>query len=341
MNKILNVAYHSSDLFAPILGTSIASLLVNNQEMDEINIYVIQDNISIENIKKLENLTAEYGRKIYFIAMPDIDELLGLKLIRASDRWQFFSFCRLYLDKLLPKTVHKILYLDSDVLVVDSLLELWNLDLKEYCAAGVIDCLGEKYYKALKINQNANYCNSGVLIEDLDKWRNYEIGDKVVEYVKLFNGYMYFVEQTALNGALQDNIYILHPRYNVYTIEQVLNRKERFLLRRNIRGYKEEDIQDAVRRPVIIHMTRFFLVTNRPWQENTNHPMKAEFLKYKAVTPWKDDPEFKDMRSKRERIIQKTINVLPKKIVLLVASFLYNEVRIWSLKVNLKKYGVK
>lgn len=37
MNKILNVVYHSSDLFVPVLATSLASLFENNKSFDEIH----------------------------------------------------------------------------------------------------------------------------------------------------------------------------------------------------------------------------------------------------------------------------------------------------------------
>lgn len=341
MNRRLNVAYHSSDLFAPVLGTSLVSLFENNQEMDEISVYVIEDHISAENMEKLRLLAAGYGRTISFIAMPDIKTAFDLDLVSASSSWEFFSFCRLFLDVLLPEDIHKVLYLDSDVLVEKSLMELWNIDLRGHCAAGVIDYLGEKYYKALRLNKESKYCNSGVLIEDLDQWRKQNIGDKVRAYVKSFHGYLYFVEQTALNGALQDSILILPPKYNVLTIEQILNRDERYLLRRNERGYREEEIRYAVENPVIVHMTRIFLITNRPWYKNTNHPMKNEYERYKALTPWKDTPGFEDTRSRGKRIVQKVVDILPRKMVLTVAGFLYNEWRIWRLNLNLKKYGVK
>lgn len=42
----MNVAYHSSDSFASILATSIASLFENNKGMDEIHVYIIEEKIT-------------------------------------------------------------------------------------------------------------------------------------------------------------------------------------------------------------------------------------------------------------------------------------------------------
>ena len=63
----MNVVYSSSDSFAPIAGVSIMSLLHNNTDADEINIYMIDNNISDENKKRFENMVDKFGRNIVFI----------------------------------------------------------------------------------------------------------------------------------------------------------------------------------------------------------------------------------------------------------------------------------
>ena len=42
----MNVVYYSSDFFSEMCGVSIESLLENNTKTDEINIYIVEDNIS-------------------------------------------------------------------------------------------------------------------------------------------------------------------------------------------------------------------------------------------------------------------------------------------------------
>ena len=43
----MNVVYSSSDSYAPIAGVSICSLLKNNTDADEINIYMIDKDLKI------------------------------------------------------------------------------------------------------------------------------------------------------------------------------------------------------------------------------------------------------------------------------------------------------
>ena len=69
--------------------------------------------------------------------MPDINKSEHLHLKKIKGKWIFDSYCRLFLDKLLPEEVEKVLYLDGDVLNTGSLKELWSLDMGESSAAAV------------------------------------------------------------------------------------------------------------------------------------------------------------------------------------------------------------
>ena len=87
-----------------------------------------------------------------------------------------------------------------------------------------------------------------------------------------------------------------------------------------------------MKNPAIVHLTNSFLITNRAWYANSNHPRKALYEKYKMLTPWKDEPGFKDTRKRKDKIVQFFVNHLPKKIVLVIASKLYNNYRVKKIK---------
>ena len=187
----MNVAYHSSNSYCPVLGTSIVSLLENNKSFDSIRIFVIEEKISEQNKDKLKAMVDSYGREIVFIPMPDVNKTqnLGLKAVRSD--WIFNSYCRLFLDQILPEDVDRVLYLDSDVLILGDLQELWNIDLEGKCVAGVTDCLSEKYYEMLDMSRTSHYCNSGVQLQDLRQWKEQKVGDKVRDYVHKSGGYIF------------------------------------------------------------------------------------------------------------------------------------------------------
>ena len=312
MNKI-NIVYHASDSFAKVTGTSIASIFENNKDVEEIIVYIIEKCFSEDNRKKMTILANTYGRKIIFIPMPDVNEKENLQLKKVKDKWIFDSYCRLFLDELLPKTVDRVLYLDGDVLNIGSLKKLWNIDLEDSYVAAVIDCLGEKYYELLGLNKKSLYCNSGVLLFDLVKWRKEKMGEKVKEYVHKNNGYVFFMEQTVLNAVSQGKIKILDPRYNIYTMMQTLSYEDIVKLRKVKRYYSKSEIEEALINPILVHMTSSFLVVNRPWCKVTSHPMKKIYRNYARLTPWGDSME-KDKRTIEKKVIDLFVQHMPKKI---------------------------
>ena len=337
----MNIAYHSSDAYARILAVSMVSLFENNKFLDEINVYIIEHGISEKNKYALNLISKKYGRKLYFIPMPDINQVERLKLKQVKKKWIFDSYCRLFLDDLLPKSVDKVLYLDSDVLVTDSLEKLWNTDLNNHVAAGVKDCFNKKYYKLLGLKKNAHYCNSGVILINLSKWRNDCIGDQIRKYIYKHDGYVFFMEQTVMNGVIQDKWLILPVRYNVNTLMMILSYDEIKTLRRIDDFYPEGEVINALKHPALIHMTSVFLVHNRTWIKGNNHPAKSIYNKYKALTPWKDSEDLPDNRSTRIKIQDRIIDLLPNKILLPIASFIYNNIRVANIRKNMKRYRKK
>ena len=103
----MNVAYHSSNEFSPILGVSITSLFENNKDFEEINVFIIEKAINKINKEKLLKLAQSYGRNIYFIDMPEINETEKLNLVKVSSKWGFDGYIRIFLDIIL---IIKILF---------------------------------------------------------------------------------------------------------------------------------------------------------------------------------------------------------------------------------------
>lgn len=337
----MNVAYHSSDKYAPILGTSIASLFENNKSMNHIDVYVIEENISLSNKEKLLQLAECYHRNIFFISMPDMNKEYGLGLKKVRADWIFNSYCRLFLDRLLPTHITKVLYLDSDILVTGDLSELWATDMTEYCAAGVKDCLNTNYYKVLGLDDCANYCNSGVILENLELWRTKNIGQQIRNYINQNGGYVFFMEQSVYNAVFQRQIKILPPEFNTYTLMQCLKYDELIRLRKPKDFYSRDEIEHALQNHKLVHLTSTFLITNRAWYQETNHPQKETFRYYKNLTPWKNELGFPDDRSTLRKAMHFFVALLPKGIMISITEYLYNTLRLRNIKRLQKKYKRK
>lgn len=334
---MINVAYHSSDSFAPVLAVSMTSIMENNKSADGITFYVIENKITEENKQKLKALVEGYDRNIVFIPLPDMQKEFGLNLLLVQKKWVFDSYCRMFLSSILPEGTERVLYLDCDTLCHADLQEYYNTDLEGYCCAGVTDCLGEKYYDFFEMNKTSRYVNSGAILINLKAWREEGIEQKVVDYVDKKHGYVFFMEQSVLNIVLQDKIKVMHPRYNTFTLMLAFSRKNLYRLRDCVRFYSAKEVEEAVANPCIIHLTNLFYVKGRPWIEGNEHPYKDIYMHYRALTPWKDEPLFADRTPKSRKMLVSFLHLLPEALVCSLIGWVYNFWRPMYIKRDAQK----
>lgn len=335
--EILNVAYHCTDNYIDITATSILSLFEHNKLFREVNVYIIENGFTNATRNKCTALADRYGRHIYFVPVGDISKLVGFELVQIKKKWLLDSYSRLFLDKYLPESVDRVLYLDGDTLITDDLYELWRTDLKDnYCAA-VRDCLSREYNRLFGLKDDTAYCNSGVILIDLKRWREHNIGLHIKEYVSMNNGYIFFMEQTAFNYVLQDKIAYLDAKYNVTTTMQALTYDDILTIRRPVNFYSREKVMQALEHPVIIHMTSLFFVINRAWNEYTDHPARLKFAMYHEKLGWGNFDMQKDKRTLKSKLVDAVVHVIPRKILAFIVSILYNYVRIIYIRLNSKE----
>ena len=272
----MNVVYSSSDSYAPIAGVSIMSLLHNNTDADEINIYMIDNNISDENKKRFENMVDKFGRNIVFIPRPDLNKMAGVDI--EVGRWNISTFFRLFLCTILPDNLDRCIYLDCDTVVRHSLREFWETDLEDKIVAAVDDCRSDRYKTELNLPCDSTYTNNGVLLIDLKSWREMNVEKDFLDFIIAHNGDITYVDQGVLNGVLakKNLVKVVHTKYDAMTVFFDFNFKDLMKVRRPEHHLSEEEYIEAVTDPYIIHYTSCFLSGTRPWNENNNHPFVGD-----------------------------------------------------------------
>ncbi len=124
----MNFLYTINDNFVPQLGAGIASICENNQKEPQITFYVMSFGISLKNKDNLRHLVKKYERNITFIEISDIKQYFDFNIDTSG--WNPIVLARLIMGRILPENLNRILYLDGDTIVISSLEELWNMDLK-------------------------------------------------------------------------------------------------------------------------------------------------------------------------------------------------------------------
>ena len=182
MNNKLVVAYFSSDLFAEPCGVSIASLFENNKFFEKIIVYIIDNQISDANKMRFQTLAEQYHRNIEMIKMPKPQTFFSDQRFTIESLGNTFG--RMILGELLPKHEKKVLCLDSDTLIVDSLEKLWNTNIEDFYIAGVDSAPGiAMMKKTLKIPPGTLYCNGGVFLMNLEAIRTDGVENKYKTYM--------------------------------------------------------------------------------------------------------------------------------------------------------------
>ncbi|KAI9084907.1 hypothetical protein K1719_033080 [Acacia pycnantha] len=124
---------------------------------------------------------------------------ISYSIRRALD--QPLNYARMYLANLLPAGVRRIIYFDSDLIVVDDVAKLWNIDLgarvlgaPEYCHANLTNYFTSKFwlnptYAASFRGRKPCYFNTGVMVIDLWKWREGKYTEKLENWMKIQKRY--------------------------------------------------------------------------------------------------------------------------------------------------------
>lgn len=308
----IDVLFASDNNFSPYLGVAIYSFLKNNSsDFKKIRMHILDKEISEENKKILTKITNDFEcGELIFIKDKGISELLGKKVYgnRALS-----SFSRLFSASFLDKSIKKVLYLDADALILNSFKELWQTDIADYYCAGVLD-VGPDYVKtAVGLSKDVKYINAGVLLINLEKWRNENIESKFIDFLEKHDMVVYNNDQGIINAVLNEKILIIHPKFNLMSpfLEKEYGEVVRWNGLKNY--YSKEIIEEALENPVFLHFVHF--INGRPWFKNTKHPCKNLYMKYAGETPYKNDVLVDDYRGFRYKFFFSLTKFLPFRVV--------------------------
>lgn len=310
----MNVLLASDDNYAPLLGVTIYSLLENNKkDFNKINIFILDGGISEKNKNKIDKICDGFNIEtpLEFIKYDNLEEILDIpiKATRALT-----AYARLFAGSLLKKDINKILYLDCDALVVNSFINLWQMDLEDnYCGA-VLDA-GPTYINTfLDLPENNNHYNSGLLLINLKLWKKDNLEKKFIDFIISKNGKVFHNDQGIINVICKGKIQKLHPKYNILSpfFEVGYDNVLRFY--GISKYYTKELVEEALKEPVFIHLTTF--VNGRPWFNNASkHPLRKIFNYYVEKTPFKNEVYKDDNRQLKGKFFSLSYKYLPYSFV--------------------------
>lgn len=306
------VIYSSDDNYARHVGIAITSLYDHNRNMEDLNVFLIDDDISPKNHAQLDAVAQMYGRQIHYIPFGPHKKRLTL-----NNKWELpiSAYARLFVADMVPDTVDRILYLDCDTVVCDSLQELWETDMQDKTIAAVEDVASCIFMPETDSPEPYRYICSGVILINLKKWRAIDAQKQMLDYLDSRKGVVRHHDQTILNGVFWNDCHILHPRYDALTPTFIMsyeNLKAHFKLWD--RYYAKQEIRESVKHPAIIHYTSSNI--GRPW-ENSKHPKAKIYQRYWKGSAWKAEPQgtFRCTYNKQQRRVYWLYQHIPVQII--------------------------
>jgi lipopolysaccharide biosynthesis glycosyltransferase len=278
----ITVVCAADNNYAMPLGVTACSIIKNLDSARHLNLYVLDGGIESRNKDKLIQSLNSPKCTVKFV-----DTKGNFKEVPTYGHFNETTFYRLLIPEFMPKDLHKVIYLDCDLLVLTDISKLWEIEIGDHHLLAVRDFYvstiskGVKIYRGLGIPANSKYFNGGVLVFNLDKWRQDNTSSKIIEYVTKPRDYILFCgDQEALNVILWDKWGELDPKWNQQVILTKLVEDLSWVdsLKQRL---GEAHYLDIVSNPYIKH----FASPTKPWQYY-QHPEKLLFYQYIDQTAW-------------------------------------------------------
>lgn len=289
--KIMNILCATDDNYVPYCGIMLTSLFENNREKD-IVVYLMTAGLNEKNIADFDNLAKLYHQKIHIVKVDN--EALKNCPIRIGDHVSIVTYYRLLAPVLLPTEVDKVLYLDCDMIINKSLVDLYNSVIGDY-AFGIVldeDFQNQDKYDRLQYNFQKLYCSAGMMLINLDYWRKNNVMERCLYYIERNPERVKFHDQDTLTVVLQDEKKLLPITYNFQTGFLYT----RIIFQKNFFSKICKTIENI---PVILHYTG----PGKVWAVGSKHPYVEYYLHYRSISLWKDFPLL-DNRSLKDRLLQ-------------------------------------
>lgn len=252
----MNILLTINKKYVKLVNILLNSIQLSNKDT-KFDVYILHRELDIEDKKIIES---GLDSDKFNIKMIKIDEEEVKNFPQYQKRYPKEIYFRLFATKYLPENIDKILYLDSDTLVINKLDELYNMDFEGnfYIATTHVKKILRKINEVrLRIDDDVPYINTGVLLINLKELRKIDVQKEVCEFVENNSKKLMLPDQDIITALYGNKIKIVDAlRYNLGD--------------RDLNLYNLNHIKDPIglkwvkENTVIIH----YYGRNKPWNKN-------------------------------------------------------------------------
>lgn len=252
----MNILLTINKKYVKLVNILLNSIQLSNKDT-KFDVYILHRELDIEDKNIIES---GLDLNKFNIKMIKIDEEEVKNFPQYQNRYPKEIYFRLFATKYLPENIDKILYLDSDTLVINKLDELYNMDFEGnfYIATTHVKKILRKINEVrLRIDDDVPYINTGVLLINLKELRKIDVQKEVCEFVENNSKKLMLPDQDIITALYGNKIKIVDAlRYNLGDRDLNLYNLNHIKNPIGLKWVKENT--------VIIH----YYGRNKPWNKN-------------------------------------------------------------------------
>ena len=217
MHHEIPIFFSTDDTYIPYLDVAIRSLIANADRNYHYRIIVLNTGLELCNIAKIkENI--QPGFAIEFVDISNRVEHI-MTYFKEVYHFSVPAYYRLFIASLFPQ-YDKILYLDCDIVVLGDIAELYNTPLGSNILGAapeqhVQNTAEFRYYARVALGLDPDtYVNSGVLLMNLEAFRESHIEEQFIELITKYNFDLLDPDQAYLNYLCRGKIHTLPNGWN-------------------------------------------------------------------------------------------------------------------------------
>jgi lipopolysaccharide biosynthesis glycosyltransferase len=240
----------------------LTSIFLNNK--CNFTFHVIATGLNKVEVNEITEFVTQNNSVIKFYKVDEI--IVSNFVIPGNSYFSASTYYRIFFPVLITEKISKLLYLDTDIVVIGDLSKLYNIPVS-FPVAAVTDPKEEERPE-LGIYEKGKYFNSGVLLINIEEWKKQKISKKAIAFINEFPEKIKWVDQDALNAVLINNWQQLPERYNLtfYGINKHLRKRE---------------FKTFLSDKIIIHYT----TQNKPWIEHSRNRLRYLYYYYLSKSP--------------------------------------------------------
>lgn len=214
-NQLIPIFFSVDDNYVPYLSVALDSLIENANPQEKYHIIVLYQMLSKENQEKLKQLETGYVQ-IDFVSMEGkLQMITDQKNTRLRcDYFTLTIYFRLLIPVMFPQ-YDKGIYIDSDVVLLGDISELYHVELGDNLIGACSDLSIREIPKLQEYLKYAigapgdSYINSGVLLMNMKRLREVQMDRRFMELLEKYHFDTIAPDQDYINAMCHGKILYL------------------------------------------------------------------------------------------------------------------------------------